>query len=225
MSSLFTKLKKDSHNWADEEEVRKCWLKHIENELGITFHAERERNDASHNQVIIEFEAKGLFKGSITSPAFKEAIYDRLHKCISRRAQSEGIPPEDYIGIATDGDHICFAFCKDGQIAARNLLPFNEASVSLVAQACADSKRRAVTAENLIEDFGHEVEIGHAMMLVLSGELVAHIRTSGNNKIKMLFEEWRTLFGQVADLSAAQAAAFVGRSQWRREVSHWQLAI
>ena len=117
----------------------------------------------------------------------------------------EGIPPEDYIGIATDGDHICFAFHKDGQITSRNLLPFNEASVALVAQACLDLKRRAVSAENLVEDFGHDAEIGHRMMDALAKELEGHLKVPGNNKIKMLFEEWRTLFGQVADLSAAQA--------------------
>jgi hypothetical protein len=205
VASLFQRLKKDSHNWANEEEVRKSWLKHIENELGINFHAERGRNDASYNQVIIEFKDKGLFNGSDKSASFKEAIYDRLDKYIVRRAKSEGIPPEDYIGITTDGDHICFAFHKDGTIAHRNLLPFSEASVALVAQACLDSKRRAVTAENLVEDFGHGVEIGHNMMAALATELQSHIKAAGNNKIKMLFEEWRALFGQVADLSKAQA--------------------
>lgn len=205
MLTLFNKLKKDSHSWANEEEVRKCWLKHIENDLGITFHAERDRNDATYNQVIIEFKDKGLFCGRTNSPAFKEAIYDRLDKYITRRAGSEGLSPEDYIGIATDGDHICFAFHKDGKITPRNLLPFNEASVALVAQACRDSKRRAVTSENLVEDFGHEAEIGHGMMVALGHELETHLNADGNNKIKMLFEEWRALFGQVANLSAAQA--------------------
>ncbi|MEY9671482.1 hypothetical protein ABIE93_001416 [Bradyrhizobium elkanii] len=205
MSSLFAKLKKDSHNWANEEEVRKSWLKHIENELGIHFHAERERNDASFNQVIIEFKGKGLFNGSPTSVAFKEAIFDRLEKYIVRRAKTEGLAPEDYIGIATDGEHICFAFHKGGKISHRNLLPFNEASIALVAQACLDAKRRAVTSENLIEDFGHGSEVGNEMMSALAGELAKNIKASGNTKIKMLFEEWRALFGQVADLSSAQA--------------------
>lgn len=205
MSLLYNNLKKDSHAWANEEEVRKGWLKHIENELGITFHAERGRNDASYNQVIIEFKSRGLFKGSTKSPAFIEAIDDRLKKYITRRAKLEGLPPEDYIGIAIDGMHICFAFMKDGEIKPRNLLPFNEASVELVAQACFDSKRRAVTAENLVEDFGHSAEIGHAMMSSLVSQLERQLTVVGNNKIKLLFEEWRTLFGQVADLSAAQA--------------------
>lgn len=205
MTDLYKKLAKDSRNWANEEEVRKGWLKHIENELDITFHAERDRNDASYNQVIIEFKDKGLFKGNIKSPSFKEAIYDRLDKYIRRKSKAEGVPLEDYIGIAIDGLHICFAFMKAGQITHRNLLPFNEASVNLVAQACKDSKRRAVTAENLVEDFGHKAEIGHAMMASMVAQLERQLTAPGNNKIKLLFEEWRTLFGQVADLSKAQA--------------------
>ncbi|MEO4045357.1 N-6 DNA methylase [Hoeflea sp. CAU 1731] len=203
--SLYSDLEKARPHWDNEEEVRKSWLKHIENDLGITFHAERSRNDASYNQVIIEFKDRGLFKGSIKSAAFKEAIFDRLKKYIKRRSVDEGIPEENYIGIATDGDHICFAFYKDGTISHRNLLPFNEASIGLVAQACADSKRRAVTAETLVEDFGHGSEIGRLMMGGLAAELESHLKGSNNSKVKMLFEEWRTLFGQVADLSAAQA--------------------
>lgn len=206
MSSLFKNLAQDQHSWVNEEEVRKGWLKHIENELDITFHAERGRNDASYNQVIIEFKAPNLFKGNVKSAAFKEATDDRLFKYIRARAKKEGIPEEDYIGIAIDGAHICFAFMQNGKIVPRNLLPFNKASTELVAQACLDSKRRAVTAENLVEDFGHSAQIGHTMMAVLVSQLEKQLTVTGNNKIKLLFEEWRTLFGQVADLSAAQAA-------------------
>lgn len=206
MSTLFDKLKKDRHGWSNEEEVRKGWLKHIENELGITFHAERGRNDASYNQVIIEFKGPSFFKGSTKSASFVEAIDDRLFKYIRARSVAEGLPEEDYIGIAIDGDHVCFAFMQGGKIVPRNLLPFNAASVELVAQACFDSKRRAVTAENLVEDFGHAAAIGNQMMSALVGLLEKQLTATGNNKIKLLFEEWRTLFGQVADLSAAQAA-------------------
>src|SRR5688500_4767900 len=99
MSSLYSNLEKARPHWDNEEEVRKSWLKYIEIDLGITFHAERERNDASYNQVIIEFKDKGLFKGSTKSPSFKQAIFDRLAKYIKKRAASEDIPPEDYIGI------------------------------------------------------------------------------------------------------------------------------
>lgn len=202
---LFHGLNYERPHWANEEEVRKSWLKHLENSLGVTFHAERGRNDASYNQAIIEFKNKGLFRKSVTSPAFREAIFDRLSKYILHRSEAEEIPAEEYIGIAIDGDHIAFAFFKDGLIHHRNLLPFNETSVNLVAQACKDAKRRAVTAENLIEDFGHSSKVGKALMTALARELKKHLEDTKNNKTKMLFEEWRSLFGQVADLSVIQS--------------------
>ena len=203
--SLFIDLNDSRAHWANEEEVRISWLKHLENSLGVTFHAERGRNDASYNQVIIEFKRKGLFRGNMKSKAFKEAINDRLYKYIARRSKAEGVPAEEYIGIAIDGDHIAFAFFKGGSIHHRNLLPFNEASVSLVAQACKDSKRRAITAENLVEDFGHSSKVGKTLMSALAHELEERLRDTTNNKTKMLFEEWCSLFGQVADLSSTQA--------------------
>ena len=151
---LYAELEKDRPHWANEEEVRKSWLKHLENSLDIKFNVERQRNDASRNQVIIEFKDKGLFNGSVTSAVFKEAVFDRLEKYIRGRSKAEGIPAEDYIGIAIDGEHICFAFYKEGAITHRNLLPCNLASVSLVAQACLGSKRRAVTAECALSSAG-----------------------------------------------------------------------
>ena len=190
---------------SNEEEVRKSWLKHLENELGISFHAERGRSDASHNQVVIEFKKKGLFRGSVDSSTFKKAIYDQLSRYITQQASRDDIPREDYIGIAVDGEHIAFAFFKNQAISHRNLLPFNSASVSLVAQACRDSVRRAVTADNLIEDFGHDSNVGRSLISALTREIEQQLKSPGNNKVKMLFEEWQSLFGQVADLSSDQA--------------------
>ena len=205
MNNLYDNLANDKPSWVNEEEVRKGWLKHLENDLGVIFHAERGKNDASYNQVIIEFKAPDLFKGNTRSVAFKEAIYDRLMKYMRARSRKEGIPEEDYIGIAIDGSHICFAFKKNGKIYPRNLLPFNEASTMLVARACASSIRRAVTAENLVEDFGYSAEIGKSMVGVLLTQLEQKLKERSNNKVKLLFQEWRTLFGQVADLSVLQA--------------------
>ncbi len=85
-------------------------------------------------------------------------------------------------------------------------IPRRAPRLGLVKQACVDSQRRAVTAENLIEDFGYSSEIGRLMMSNLARELETQLKRADNGKVKMLFEEWRALFGQVADLSAAQAA-------------------
>lgn len=217
-SDIYRKLEAKRHGWANEEELRLGWVMALTEALGIDFHAERLKRDSSYNNVVIEFKDKGLFKGKTSSPSFKEAIYERLEPYILKTAEAEDIDPSDYIGIAIDGDHICFAQVVDGKIHHGPLLAFSEASVAMVATACQDAFRRAVTANNLIEDFGHESTCGIGLMQALADALAQNLTQSGNNKIKMLFEEWRTLYGQVADLSNEQINTINGLIRFTMKV-------
>lgn len=198
---------KKSRPWVNEEELRLAWVSALEHGLNIHFDAERGKKDGSYNNIIIEFKAPGLFNGSKQSPKFKEATEDRLKKYIKRAAKAQGMDEADYIGIAIDGEHICFAQLKDGEIKTEHLLPFTPQVVGIVIDAFQANLRRPVTADYLIEDFGNTSAVAINLMQVLADELVKHISSSKANKIKMLFEEWRTLYGQVADLSNDQASA------------------
>jgi hypothetical protein len=73
-----------------------------------------------------------------------------------------------------------------------------------VVDALRANFRRAITSENLVEDFGHLSETGREFMQELSNALADALGQPGNRKIKMLFEEWATLYGQAADLSIQQ---------------------
>ncbi len=126
---------------------------------------------------------------------------------IQREAKKSGIPSEDYIGIAIDGDHVCFAQMRDGAIHTQHLVPFSEYAVGLVIQAIKADTRRAITIDNLMADFGHGSINARALMQAMADALAAELAVTGNSKIKMLFEEWRTLYGQVADMSVLQADA------------------
>lgn len=202
-TELYEQLKERSKNCALEEELRIAWTTTFDS-VGIEFHAERDRNDLVRNQVIIELKNKGYFKGRTTSPDFKNAVYDRLYKYIKRRAKAEGLSQEEYTGIATDGDHIVFCFMKDDKITHQDLMPLSEVSVTKVLKALQSNKRRALTKQNLIEDFGHTSSVGRRLMTALSKELSLHFNDKENNKIKMLFKEWQTLFGQVSGLTSEQ---------------------
>jgi hypothetical protein len=203
-SGLYEKLDAQRAGWANEEELRQGWIIALTETLGINFHAERGKKDSSYNNVVIEFKDRGLFKGKTSSPKFKEAIYERLKPYILKTSAEDGVDPSDYIGIAIDGDHICFAQVADGEITHGHLMPLSYASVAMVATACQDAFRRAVTSGNLIEDFGHESACGIGLMQALANALSDSVNHGGNNKVRMLFEEWRTLYGQVADLSSEQ---------------------
>lgn len=141
--------------WKGEEEVRFAWNKALEDATGLHLFAERERNDASYNHVIIEYKAPGLFNGKKNSPAFLNATLERLLPYIVKKAAQTKIPESDFIGIAIDGEHICFAQVIDGKINTQHLMPFSPESVEMVVDALRSDTRKGLTTENLLADFGH----------------------------------------------------------------------
>lgn len=153
--------------WHGEEEVRIAWVAALEAATGLHFDAERTKKDSSYNHVIIEFKAPSLFKGSKASAKFKEATEKRLLPYIQREAGKTGIPEDDFIGIAIDGEHICFAQVKSGVIQTQHLVPFSEYAVELVVQALQADTRRAITIDNLMSDFGHGSLNARALMQAL----------------------------------------------------------
>ena len=74
-------------------------------------------------------------------------------------------------------------------------------------QAIRSETRRVVSIDNLLADFGHGSRNAQSLMQAMSNALADELAVAGNTKIKMLFEEWRTLYGQVADMSVLQADA------------------
>lgn len=198
---------KRNRPWQGEEEVRLAWVSALEAALGIHFDAERAKKDSSYFNVIVEFKAPGLFKGKKASAKFKEATDGRLLPYIQREAKKSGIPQDDYIGIAIDGDHICFVQVVDNVIQTQHLIPFSEYAVGLVIQAIKADTRRAITIDHLMADFGHGSSNARSLMQAMADALATELAAIGNSKIKMLFEEWRTLYGQVADMSVLQADA------------------
>ncbi|PQJ08918.1 SAM-dependent methyltransferase [Flavipsychrobacter stenotrophus] len=197
--TLITRLAKCKN----EEEVRIAWVSALEKATGIEFDAEQSKRDLSYNNVIIEFKGPGKFKNK-TSVSFIEAMNHRLLPYILKAAHLEKIHESDYIGIAIDNAHLCFAQVIDGEIISQHLLPISPITFNMVIEACNSSKRRAVTADTLIVDFGHSSLRGVQMMQALSDALSEAINSEEHHKIQMLFEEWRTLYGQVADLSKEQ---------------------
>jgi hypothetical protein len=198
---------KRSRPWQGEEEVRLAWVSALENATGLHLNAERAKKDCCYNNVIIEFKAPGFFKGSTSSPKFIEATQGRLLPYILRESEKTGIPPADFIGIAIDGEHLCFAQVIDNCLQTQHLIPFSPFAVTLVIAAITANVRKPVTADYLLADFGHGARRAQVLMQALSDALCEEMRAANSGKVTMLFEEWRTLYGQVADMSLSQAEA------------------
>ncbi len=86
----------------------------------------------------------------------------------------------------------------------------------MVVEACRTCYRRAITASNLIEDFGHLSPLGQGLMRAMDDALSDALSSPKASKIRMLFEEWRALYGQVADLSAEQLKGVNGTLRFAR---------
>ena len=215
-SQQFNKLRRQLSSASNEEEVRLAWVRSLEASLGITFAAERGNRDLSYNNVVIEFKGPGKFNGKTTSSAFQEAVHKRLLPYILRTAEEEHINESDYIGIAIDDSYLAFAQVVDGEITHQNLLPITGRTFGMVVEACRTCYRRAITASNLIEDFGHESSRGIALMRAVAEALADAENRRNGNKIRMLFEEWKTLYGQVADLSREQLKGINGTLRFAR---------
>ena len=202
---IYERLNRERLSWRTEEEVRLGWLYALRDTLHIIFHAERGRSDADYNQVVIEFKNKGLFHGSSTSPKFVEAL-DELTRYINAKATLECLAPQEYVGIAIDGESIAFAYIPAAgcDIIHGPIMPLSVASVTMVFEMCKQSRRRVLTADNLIEDFGHGSRHGRSLMQALAGALLVYLESAETNKIKMLYMEWKALYGQVATLSSVQ---------------------
>lgn len=227
--TVYRKLEERSRNLKNEAEVRSAWISALESVTGLIFDVERGRRDLSYNNVIIEFKDFSLFQGRANSPAFVNATQDRLPKYIKRAARADALPQEDYIGIAIDGAHIAFGQMQSGVFAHGRLLPFSAMTFRMVADACSSGYRRAVTAQNLVEDFGHRSALGRSLMQGLADALDRALASADGakaKKIQMLFKEWSTLYGQVADLGVDQAhsiSASLGFA-WNGAKEHWLAA-
>ncbi len=215
-SDQFKRLRHQLSSASNEEEIRLAWVRSLESVLGITFDAERGKRDLSYNNVVIEFKGPGKFNGKTTSPAFREALYERLLPYILQTAEEENIDESDYIGIAIDDSHLAFTQVINGDITCHNLLPVTGRTFGMVIQACRTCHRRAITARNLIEDFGHESSRGIALMRALAEAFADAESLPNGKKILMLFEEWRTFYGQVADLSREQLKGINGTLRFAR---------
>ena len=133
-SDQFKRLRHQLSSASNEEEIRLAWVRSLESVLGITFDAERGRRDLSYNNVVIEFKGPGKFNGKTTSPAFREALYERLLPYILQMAEEENIDESDYIGIAIDDSHLAFTQVINGDITCHNLLPVTGRTFGMVIQ-------------------------------------------------------------------------------------------
>jgi len=201
LSIIANRLQSRISSAANETEVRDRFCSELRPYSRFDFRLERGNSDARLNNVIIEFKARGLFAGKTSNSKFHEAYEQLVTQYIPRQANNEGKPLHDYIGVAIDGKHYAFVFFeRNGTHRHTVLSPLDAEGLYPLVNALQSDKRRAFTAENLLEDFGSDSQLARALLTDLYRHLDKQLQSS-ESKTHKLFEEWKRLFAQTTNLS------------------------
>lgn len=190
--------------------------------LGISdLKHERGRSDLSRNRVIFEFKDKDLFRGNVGSSAFREAFEQLTEKYIPGQAEKDNAAKEDYIGVAIDGIHFAYVFFEeDGTARHTELVEVSEETLESLINLLFEDQRKALTGENLMDDFGPQSEHARVLITALWHELIKSL--NGENtvpKIEMLFSEWKKLFSQATSMGK------IGKDKIDRHLARMGIAI
>lgn len=202
-------------------------LNSLKEELGIESEAEYEkmvyksrRADAVYPAIVIEYKKPGKLRNQAT----KEEAIGELQDYLVGIAKGKTVPRK-YVGIAIDGENILFVRAHAatekisessrtaqvtlfGQVVEehpsweiKGPMPINEASVELLILYFRGLALRNLSADNLANDFGSKSDAGKKAIRTFYARLV---RTK-SPKTKILFDEWKRLFGIVYGEELARA--------------------
>lgn len=147
------------------------------------------RVDALYGHVIIEYERPKTFE---TKSGFEKAV-EQVKKYIRDHAQIEARIPR-YFGVVLDGYKIGFVRYREALKGFESKGPFeiNKNTIARFIEAIIGLRRKALSPDELLKDFGPESQIAREAIKALYNKL---LKTTP--RTKMLFEDWRRVFSQV----------------------------
>lgn len=199
----FDFFKRTIESAKSEADIRRAWDHLITSSLKIksTIHEEDGYKDYSFDNVVIEFKDKGFFRHSKDSIKFKEATDGRILKYIKRWSKKIDKPTSAFIGIATDGIDTSIVKVINNEIESGELLSLSKKNIDYILTVIEQNQRIPLTSENLINDFGVHSELGYKVLHDLYFTLKNDLSEEDINKTKLFFNEWKNLYGQVANIA------------------------
>jgi len=151
------------------------------------------RVDALYGHLIIEYERPKTFD---SKGGFERAV-EQVKSYIRDHAEVEARYPR-YFGVVLDGYKIGFVRYREASKGFESKGPFevNRNTVAKLIEAIIGLRRRALSAEELLKDFGPESQVARESIKTLYGKLLGT-----SPRTQMLFEDWRRVFSQVCAYS------------------------
>jgi len=151
------------------------------------------RPDAIYGHLIIEYEKPKTFE---TRSGFEKAI-EQVKRYIRDHAEVEARFPR-YFGVVLDGYKIGFVRYREAIKGFESKGPFdiNKNTIAKLIEAIIGLRRKALSAEELLKDFGPESSVAKESIKNLYAK-----QLGTSPRTQMLFEDWRRVFSQVCAYS------------------------
>lgn len=88
-----------------------------------------------------------------------------------------------------------------------------------------NQSNKIINSHNLVNDFGHESMIGYSIMKYMINGLIYHLNKKKSTKIKILYEEWKSLFGQVSIITDIQKTSIEKSIKFLIEINEDNIPI
>jgi len=174
--------------------------------------------DVIHGAVVIEYEPPKSFKRN-EGAKFKHACKQAEEYALLMHFE-EGRPLNEYILVSWDGESIAFGKYLNAQkISWDKLSLFDDVAAEKLLKLFENDGKPLVHPKILSELVGPESEIGNSLTPKFFESIVdALANGTATVKTKLLYTEWRRLFGQVIGIQSNQLQALLER----QGISHGQ---
>ena len=165
-------------------------------------------SDAVHGAVIIEYKTPRAFSG-MDNHVLKKAK-GGIEDYAKLMQSQEGRPVEEYTLLAWDGNHIDFGKIRDGVGRWERLVPFDSTQAMRLLRILRENGRPLVHPDILSQLVGPGSHAGTTLIPVLYNALLDATKTDRpTTRTKLLFTEWRRLFGQVIGAQSSKVQKLI----------------
>jgi hypothetical protein len=163
------------------------------------------RADALYGHLIIEYEKPKTFE---SKSGFEHAI-EQVKEYIVAHTNGNELRFPKYFGIVLDGCEIGFVRYREAIKDFEKKGPFevNRNTVAKLVEAIIGLRRKALSAEELLKDFGPESQVAKDVISCLYDKLLGT-----TPRTQTLFEDWKRVFSQVCAYSPEKIKGLEGVS-------------
>lgn len=152
------------------------------------------RADAVFNRLVVEWEPPGRLAAHIGHPGNKDAV-KQLRRYLKDLAEEERREVDRLVGVACDGVFMVFARYRIGRWIVDEPIPVDALSAGkLLDSLLATQSGRALTAANLLGDFGPDRPLTRGLARALLDQLDASIGHEPDGLTARMYRQWETFF-------------------------------